>query len=367
MATTALVRIGEVLPDRPLSSLEEASSILAKIRANDLAFVLTPLTNITEVKPFHKISLRMVVIDPTVTQDEKGNWKSGPHCYRSPKFMAKDEVALGKNGLMAILGAAGSSPVLTRLDDRSDPLYAEFSSLVYHQDYDGLWRQYPGHKVVDLRDGSPEAKQMTPGQLAQARQFVVSNAATKAILVALRPLFGIQNAYKEADLRRKPFVVPKLVPHWDLNDPDQKKAAIFQALGTGQQLYGPGFALGSPQVAPDGPAPTAPPVTAAAASSAPPPPAEPKAPPADAFETPDFDQPSIVVCGCPCGCQAELDPEVAERTKAVLQGVSRCAVCFPGAQFDYGRHKDLKNLSIPRWPNLTADDVKAKVSAAAKK
>lgn len=367
----ALAKIGEMLPTiaKAFATLSEASNVLAEIRAGDLAFLLTPLTNITEIKPFHQVSFRAVFIDPTVTlvEGNKGKfWKSGPHCYRA-KFCAPDEVALGKNGLMAILGAAGDSVVTTRLDDRSDPLYAEFQAIIYHQDFDGVIRQYPGTRAVDLRKGSPEATGMaSSNQLDQAKQFVPANAETKAILRALRPLFGLSQTYKVDDLKRKPFVIPKLVPHWDLKDPDQKKAAIFQALGVGSKLFGPGESLPGSEPAPPAEG-TPPPPVKETAKTAPLGASDEEALPAepiiDADDLPDFDEPSIVVCGCPCGHQLEVTPEVAELTKASTGGAIRCATCYPGRSFDFKAHKDLRELGIPKYPGLTAERVRDKWAA----
>lgn len=360
----AIVKIGEILPAKPFENLSEASQVLAQIRREDVAFLLTPLTNITEIKPFHQVSFRAVFIDPTVTKetgrDGKTYTKAGPHCYRA-KFCKDDEVALGKNGLMAILAAAGANPVTTRLDDRSDPLYAEFQAIIYHQDFDGLWRQYPGTRAVDLRKGSPEANAMTSGQLDQARQFVAANAETKAILRALRPLFGLSQTYKIEDLKRKPFVIPKLVPHWDLNDPDQKKAALAQAVGDTSRLFG---GLPSAEIPPPSdPGTPPPPVKEIAKTSD----ARPGEPPVEEEEEvfDDIpDKPSILVCQCPCDCQREITPEVAEITKTKTGGVARCSACFPGRGFNFDQHKGLKNLGIPKRPDYTAEMVREELAAS---
>jgi hypothetical protein len=364
MPSTALVRIGEVLPAivKPFTSLSDASKMLAEIRDRDLAFLLTPLINIPEIKPFHQVVFPQVYIDPTVThekgRDGKTFWKAGPHCYRA-SFCKDDEVALSKNGLMAILAAAGDDVVTSRMDDRSDPLYAEFAAIIYHKDFDGTTRQYPGHRAVDLRKGSPESTK--PGA-ENAKQFVAQNAETKAILRALRPLYGLSQTYKIADLQRKPFVHARLVAHWDLNDPDQKKAAIFQALGTGAKLFG---AL--PGTEPTPPAEGTPPPPVKETAKTTPPEGTEEAMTAEIIEDtddlPDFDEPSIVVCGCPCGHQLEVTPEVAELTKASTGGAVRCATCYPGRSFDYNAHKDLRDLGIPKHPGLTAARVRDKWAA----
>jgi len=369
--------VGALVPNKPLSSAREVGLALAALREKDAAFILTPLAGVDHVPDFHAISLRVLWIDPSfsVTKTENGKtiYKAGPHCYFNPAFMSPGEVGLTKNGLAAILGVAGANPISTRVDDRKEPFAAEFQAVVYNQDFDGLWRQYPGHKRVDLSPNSPAAKAMTPNQLAQARQFVAEMAESKAILRALRPLFGLAQVYKVDDLKRKPWVVPKLVKRWDLSDPDQKAAAIQEAMDTGGKLFGGGPPADLAKLAPPAmpgepavvPGPAAPAKGAAAPSVAPAAEPEPKA---FEDEIPDFDeQPSssLIVCACPCGCQGEITPEVAEVTKQKI-GTPRCAVCYPGRQFDVGRHKDLANLGIPRWPTLTAQDVQARWATQAK-
>jgi len=377
----ARIDVGALVPSKPLTSAREVGFALTALREKDSAFILTPIAAIDHVPDFHAISFRWLWIDPsfsvTKTENGKSIYKAGPHCYFNPAFMSPGEVGLTKNGLAAILGVAGANPIVTRVDDRKAPFVAEFQAVVYNRDFDGLWRQYPGHKRVDLSPESPTAKAMTPRQLEQARQFIAEMAESKAILRALRPLFGLGQVYKVEDLKRKPWVVPKLVKRWDLSDPDQKRAAIEEAKDTSTHLFGGGppadLAMLAPPVMPGEPA-VVPPATTAPTTATPA--ATPAAAPAAAapepasddpktFDDVDFDEPSLVVCGCPCGCQAEISPEVAEVTKQKI-GTARCAICYPGRRFDVARHKDLANLGIPRWPNLTAADVVSKWATQAK-
>ena len=359
MSSTAVIKRAEdIVPQRPLTGLAELSQKLLELRHHDAAFVLTPVTYITEIRPFHQIVLRMVKIDPDPAKRE---------VYKNRSFCKDDEVALGKTALVNILGVAGASPLTHRLDDRSDQHYAEFAAVVYNTDHDGITRQYPGHKAVDLRDGSPQAKAMKPDQLAMARQFIAENAESKAVLRAIRPLFGLSQVYKIDDLKRKPFVVLKLVQHWDLNDPDQKAAAIRQAESNTTRLFGGGMsapaseATAPPQIAER----TEPPPAGLLSEAAAKPPVIPQEPTEEMLdgELPDFAEPTIVVCGCPCGHQLEVTPDVAELTKQATGGAIRCATCYPGRSFEFKAHKDLPDLCIPKYPGLTAERVREKWSA----
>lgn len=371
-------RIDSIVPARPVDNLDELTNALETLRRQDLAFVLTPVARVDHVQALHQVSIRQVWIDPTVTKEQRGDytmWKAGPHCYHNPAFMKEGEVALSKNGLMALLRAAGANPTTHRLDDGTRKHYSEYEALVYLQDLDGAWVQYPGHKTVDLSDGSAQATPMTPKQLQQARANVQENAETKAILRALRPVLGLQQVYKADDLRRKPFIIPKLVQHWDLSDPDQKRAAIAQSLGVGQRLFGPGGGgppslpeatraqVAQPEEASNGSAPAPPPAQQGAAT----PPAAAAAETFNADDIPDFDKPAGVFCACPCSHEKEITPEVAEATKAKTGGVPRCQECYPSKQFNYEAHKNLTRLGMPRWPALTADDIRAQWQAAAAK
>lgn len=375
-------RIDSIVPRRPVDNLDNLTTALETLRREDLAFVLTPIARVDHIQAFHQISLRTVWIDPTVLWQQKGDrgfWKAGPHCYRNPSFMGLDEVALTKNGLAAILAGAGASPITQRLDDGTRLHYAAFGAVVYNRDYDGEIRQYPGYKAVDLTDRSAAAMAMQPKQLEQARQFIVENAETKAILRGLRPLFSLQQAYKVADLQRKPFVIPKLVKHWDLSDPDQKRAAISEALGHENRLFGPGQATRGMVQVPELPAKDTPALAAgeppaeqsAAAASTATPSAGPTTETPEAFDLDDvpdsFDKPSRVVCTCACGHEREVTPETAEETKKRTGGVPRCSECFPGKAFNFELHKTLNRLGMPRWEALTAEEIRNHWQAAPKK
>jgi hypothetical protein len=365
---------GDIVPARPLGDLAELSQILERLRTEDAAFVLTPVARVDFVKPFHQISLRSVWIDPTIAMVDEYSGH-GPHCYFSKKYhgdVKKGVVSLGKGGLLALLAAAGANPVLRRQDDQSRPHYRDYEAILYHQDFDGAMRQYPGHRDLDLSEGSDEIKGMSPARLAIDRHFLNAKVQTLAIEAAVRNLFAILGSYNVSDLKRKPFIVPKLVQVWDISDPDQKRAAIQQTLANEGRLFGALPPAERSMV-------TVPELSEANGDKTPPPPptttkaAEPPKKDAEIQQTsapldeelPDFDTPSLVVCGCACGCQREVTPGDAEKSKAKLGGVIRCPEsCYPSRTFDYEAHKTLKSLGIPRWPTLTADEVRAKWAAA---
>jgi hypothetical protein len=255
------------------------------------------------------------------------------------------------------------------------------------RDFDGTQRQVIKAKEMDLREGAPETlKPEKDGSgkktgrmvayeasaLADKRRHIQSHAETKAFYRALRTILSIKQKYTLKELER-PFVVPKLVPALDPNDPDQKRALIGMAVGGEAALFGQRRQLEAGSVPPDvrmlkdvTPGPTngnaAPlPKGASAAAAAE---DEDQGDDADDFELPDqlgeTDAPPKFVCECPCGDQVGLPEEVAKITKERV-GASRCKACYPGAGFDFEKHKDLRTLGLPAFPKLDAAGLRQKL------
>jgi hypothetical protein len=360
--STALTRISDVT-SRPLVSVEDLRRTFESLSGQ--ANVVSPIAAVNHVKPLHQISLRMVVVEPDT------------ECYQDKRFCKDNEFALGGVALQKLAAAAGAQVVSrTRLDDRSSPHYCEIEITLAVQDFDGAWRQMIGTKELDLRDGSEDAKTMLPKELSNARKHIQSLCETKAIYRALRKLFSLRQKYTKAELAR-PWVVPKLVPNLDLNDPDQKRAAIAEATAGTRGLFGPppGEARTMRDVTPPPALPSGDTVTerqdAAATREA----AETAAERddqgdldlLDVTETPK-DAIPVIHCGCPCSCAAEVSPEVAEATKEKYGSV-RCRACAPSRAFDFGRHRDLRGglLGLPKHPNLTVEELKRQLDALAAK
>jgi hypothetical protein len=346
MSNTAIARIEDVTA-RPLVSVEDLRKTFDSLQGR--ANVLSPLAAVSHIKPLHQVSLRMVVLDPE------------RECYQDRRFCGPDEYALGGVALQKLAGAAGVEILdRTRNDDKSDRHYCEITMRLRVQDFDGSWRPMIATKELDLRDGSEDAQSMKTQELSNARKHIQSLCETKAMYRALRKLFSIRQKYKKAELAL-PWVVPKLVVNLDLNDPDQKAAAIREATGATRALYGPG----------DSPAALPP---ANPAGTHPPPPVGTK--PHDdeeeededqaSFDLPDFapdkkDEPALILCLCPCGDSTEISKEVAEITTAKV-GAPRCKDCYPNSGFNFEKHRDLPRgglLNLPKHPELTAEKVRA--------
>jgi len=367
--SNALTKL-EKLPSGPISDVAALHETWQSLEA--VANLVSPVASVNAIPQMHAISLRAVTIDPTM--DDYG---SGREVYRNASFCDKDEAALGGVALSKIAAAAGAEITKrSRLDDRTDPNYCEIEVTVSIRDFDGVTRTATKAKSLDLNDGAPEAMKpekkkgprdkwamktgnmipLDPSALANKRAHIQSHTETKAFYRALRLLLSIKQKYTLDELS-KPFVIPKLIPNLDPSDPDQKQALIASALGKEELLFGPPIALppGETRELKDiTPAPTV--NDSAPSNEETKLQAEPEAP---AFEPTDFPDPDpglIYTCGCSCSCQVELTEEVA-RITSERYGSPRCEPCFPASGFDYDRHKDLKDLGLPKLPGLTADRV----------
>ena len=327
----ATVSRGAIDVRRPIAAVEELSRTLEEM--SKTGNVLSPIAAVDSIMALHQVSLRIVKVDGTT--DANGN---GPECYRDPRFCKAGEVALGKNALAKIMGAAGVQIVSRRrLDNHSDPYYCEVEVVLAMQDFDGTYRQIIATKEMDLRAGAPET--MKPEKdaqgnktgrmvayddsaLADKRRHIQSHAETKAIERGIRLLFSLRQKYSLEDLK-KPFVVPKLVGNLDPNDPGDREALRQHALGNQLALYGPHTsghqvrtlkAVNEEEAIDLGMMPQAP--------AAPPAPLEPELPP---------EEPTAPPCGLPI-TQAVLeavDESRAGHVQAIAKWVEHAAKKMP--------------------------------------
>jgi hypothetical protein len=357
MATsTALVKIE--MPSAPLAKIEQLRETFDRL--SQVANVLAPMAMGDTILPLHAVSLRAVIVDGQSETYSGGFCKSGTR-------------ALGKVALRKIAAAAGMQMLGNhRCDDGSDPHYCRIQAAVRVRDFDGTWRPVIQTRAVDLREGSATAKRMTPQELNGAREHIESLAESKALNRCIRDAFALKQTYTPQELQR-PFVIPKLVPALDPNDPEDRKALRDMAMGREAALYGGAGAAIDPAL----PMLPAPPTT-------PPPPVNARASEADDDDEdedssadddfgdvptlPAAEELALILCLCPCGDQREITKETSSMTTERV-GSPRCSACYPGKKFDFDRHKEIKDLRMPKAPALkTADDVhKALEAAGAKK
>ena len=192
--------------------------------------VLTPIISIDRLPEMSRLSVRVVQAD---TNDSAGD------CYHSPLFMGKNERAPTKVLLDKIAAAAGISWVQSRrVDDGSDPHYCMWEAIAELVDFDGTKRRVIRSKSVDLRDGAEAVKKMPSKMLAQQRGQIVELAESKTCNRVIRSALSMKQKFTLEELKR-PFVIPRLVPDMDMDDPTVKAAVVAQRLGVERQLFGP--------------------------------------------------------------------------------------------------------------------------------
>jgi hypothetical protein len=77
-------------------------------------------------------------------------------------------------------------------------------------------------------------------------------------------------------------------------------------------------------------------------------------PPPEDGPPPPVDKDPVHICGCPCGCQAEISEAQAESTLNSV-GAKRCPSCYPGRRFDVGKHAGIGSLNLPSRQDITAE------------
>lgn len=144
--------------------------------------------------------------------------------------------------LMTIANAAAVEWVETsRVDDGSDPHFAEYHVLGRYKAIDGTYRQIPGDRDNDLRDGSNQIRGKTENDINQLRANLIRSCITKAKLRALRDAFGVSQGMLETELD-KPFVVARAVFTGRSEDPQLRRVfgqvIAYQQLAATAALYG---------------------------------------------------------------------------------------------------------------------------------
>jgi len=110
---------------------------------------------------------------------------------------------------------------------------------------DGTWRNATCEYELDLDVRAEEVhkrqsdKAKAEKEILQLRKFARQRADTGARLRVIRELTGLKTGFAQGELD-KPFVFARYQINTELimSDPDMKRAAINQALGTKQEIFG---------------------------------------------------------------------------------------------------------------------------------
>lgn len=156
--------------------------------------------------------------------------------YTIPALPGK--LILTKVGLMRLDALAGITDWTTRADfiDKN-PLKARGEASASIEDIDGTKRTISQNFQLDLTDGSPQASNKKPAQLAQARANIITLVETGAMNRVRRVLLGLQSTFTAEELK-KPFVIMKLVDApLDTSDPLIRKLLVMKQLKISAEVY----------------------------------------------------------------------------------------------------------------------------------
>jgi hypothetical protein len=219
-----------------INELERVHKELAYWRGK--AFLLTPYarTQFDSIKNGYRAEFRVTNISPDPEDKQVYKLDNQP-----------DKLVLTKIGLQLLDHLADIKWVRTwnALDskiDPIDPLFCKVGAEGKVQDLDGAYRNSICTVTLDLREGSNTSKKMlaasTDGkQLARARLNILSQTETLAKNKVRRELLGLQGTYTRKELAEKPFVILKLTPVVDMNDPLVRKLTIMQQFNISSELY----------------------------------------------------------------------------------------------------------------------------------
>jgi len=220
--------------------------------------ILTPVSAIDRIPDEMRVRVAIV----KVNTDNETYPLPGGGGKRALQKVALDRIA-------SALGIRWTHSAQT--DNYNDPHRVQFSVEGEYIDFDGMIKNAPGTKEIDLR-GEPgwpeedlgkdtrefirqaiasekkhaEKYNRTPNldkavasawdRILSARRHIIALAESGARNRAIRYSASIQSAFKPEDLT-KPFVVPALVPDPDMNDPETRRMVNARRLGIPGMLF----------------------------------------------------------------------------------------------------------------------------------
>lgn len=195
----------------------------------ETAHILTPMarTKFDSVAIGKVPVLRVAAIDPDPDHGDVYPIRQLPGKFALTK--------VGLQRLEAIAGITGWTTKVEHID--KDPLHVRATAYAVIEDIDGTKRGKPLTYELDLNDDSPQAKKMTPGELANQRANIVRLAESKAMNAVRRDLLNLQATFTQAELR-KPFVIMRLVDApLDPNDPLVRKLLMMKQLNITSEMF----------------------------------------------------------------------------------------------------------------------------------
>lgn len=231
-------------PTRDLRAINAALQQLRSDTKNPVHLIgpgVRSLNRLEHIPENFHVVWHVFLFDPTV---------GGPHVYHDNSWKG-DVVALKRDALLELWMSADGRHMLTeRMDDRSQPNYAEYKWTGAALGLNGMPIPYASSHQLDLRDGSADYEGMVGGekknwkQLQGARSKIAQLCESKAQNRVIRSILGIQQNYPAAQMAW-PFVLMKIVFMPDMKDPITRGLVTMNALGMSNAVFGTGGAAGA--------------------------------------------------------------------------------------------------------------------------
>jgi len=253
------------MTEKALAKIDEALEEHRKKGYN----VLVPTMTIQEISPLHKPIVEIVKISANPKDKEvyepvrgTGEW-------------AFTAVALQKIAYAA--GITWNWNGSKRVDDGSDPDIVSYRMVAAVKKEDGTWREQVADYTLDLkvieeevtslykkkaevlskegkRPWTEDAKRdyVEAGvrrDMLQKRKFRFQLAQTGAMNRVIRKILGLKSTYSQSELA-KPFVVPKIAFHPNINDPEIRRMLMKQGSIAAREIFGVGYGISAGLPAP---------------------------------------------------------------------------------------------------------------------
>jgi hypothetical protein len=193
--------------------------------------VLSPISGFSGIAPQHGLMVAKVLIDSDPEHGEV--YQDKLFCKSNQKDKLDDEVALTKVGLrkLCLAGGMNLDPELLK----AEPNYWVIRATNSFKGLDGATQRFTATVEYDLRDGSPQIRNMTPKQVESARSHGLRGGEARALNAAVRE-FGVRQKYTRRELQ-KAFVMMRMLFIPDASNEMQMRIVTERALGGTHALY----------------------------------------------------------------------------------------------------------------------------------
>ncbi|NUO50698.1 MAG: hypothetical protein HOV80_17750 [Polyangiaceae bacterium] len=236
---------GRAAPKFTGGTFHDPEELKAQLAEWEKHYIIIGGASVGEIPEGHSIMASIIKVDPTVN---------------GTTYSVAGGLALTKPSINDLADAAGVTDVYSQMLFYDPGGACAFKVRVARQTLSGAVVSREGTRIVDLRKGSKEYRQMLAkgqarqtkaraekwksipdpeGQINEILLHLPAHAASKARLIAIRNLLSLRT-YSDTELRTKSFIVLKLAFTGRSHDP---KLRMMFAHGLMQAALGGNFAL----------------------------------------------------------------------------------------------------------------------------